>query len=122
MTTEFAVRLKRVYEPADPSDGRRVLVDRLWPRGLSKSAAAVDEWLRDVAPSTELRQDFHRGGLPFDLFEERYRAELQAARALQALLEEARRGPVTLLYAARDEQVNHAQVLASVLRERLAAG
>ncbi len=115
--------LKRVYEPADSADGRRILVDRLWPRGLSKDVAAVDQWLRDVAPSTALRRELHRGELPFEVFAERYRAELEdAGPALDALVEAVRRGPVTLLYGARDEQVNHAQVLAAVLRERLAAG
>jgi uncharacterized protein YeaO (DUF488 family) len=120
MTAERAVRVKRVYEPADAADGRRVLVDRLWPRGLSKTAAGVDEWLRDIAPSTALRQELHRGDLPFDAFVERYRAELAGSAALDALAEEARRGPVTLLYAARNEQDNHARVLAAVLEETLA--
>jgi uncharacterized protein YeaO (DUF488 family) len=120
VTAEPVVRLKRIYAPAEPDDGRRVLVDRLWPRGLSKTAAAVDEWLRDVAPSTELRLWFHHETDRFDEFEERYRAELDGSAALDSLVEEARRGPVTLLYAARDERVNHAQVLAAIIRERLA--
>lgn len=119
MTTR--VRLKRVYEPAGPDDGRRVLVDRLWPRGLSKTAAAADEWLRDVAPSPELRRWFGHDPERFGAFAERYRAELAGSPALAALLDAARRGPLTLLYAARDERVNHARVLAAVLEERLAA-
>lgn len=119
MTTR--VRLKRVYEPAGPDDGRRVLVDRLWPRGLPKTAAAADEWLRDVAPSPELRRWFGHDPERFGAFAERYRAELAGSPALAALLDAARRGPLTLLYAARDERVNHARVLAAVLEERLAA-
>lgn len=120
MTGAPAILLKRVYAPAEPGDGRRVLVDRLWPRGLSKDAAAVDEWLRDVAPTTALRQEFHRGGLAFDAFAERYRRELEDNAALDGLVEEARRGVVTLLYSARDEESNHARVLAAVLEQRLA--
>jgi uncharacterized protein YeaO (DUF488 family) len=114
------VLLKRVYAPAEPSDGRRVLVDRLWPRGLSKTAAAVDEWLRDVAPSPALRRWWDHDPDRFDEFAARYRAELAGGPALELLLEQVRRGRVTLLFAARDEHVNHAVVLADVLRERLA--
>jgi uncharacterized protein YeaO (DUF488 family) len=113
------VLLKRVYEPAEPGDGRRVLVDRLWPRGLSKTAAAVDEWLRDVAPSPELRRWFGHDPDRFAGFAERYRAELARNPALDDLLDEVRVEPVTLLYAAKDERVNHARVLAEVLEERL---
>lgn len=115
-----AVLLKRVYEPAAPGDGRRLLVDRLWPRGLAKTAAAADEWLRDVAPSAELRRWFGHDPARFAEFAERYRAELADNPALDDLLEEVRGGTVTLLYAAKDEQVTHARVLADVVAERLA--
>ncbi|MRG61381.1 DUF488 family protein [Agromyces sp. CFH 90414] len=109
---------KRVYDPAAATDGYRVLVDRLWPRGLSKERAAVDEWAKDVAPSPELRTEWHhaadREGT-FDGFAARYRAELdeggaaEAAEALLALAGEHDR--ITLLYGARDERMNHATVL-----------
>lgn len=114
-------RLKRIYLPPAPEDGTRVLVDRLWPRGLSKQSAAVDHWLRDVAPSDALRRWFHHQVALWSEFEARYRAELaaperQAALALLAGLIAA--GPVTLLYGARDELHNQARILAAVLAER----
>lgn len=118
-----AVHIKRIYEPASPDDGRRLLVDRLWPRGVSKARADLDAWLRDVAPSTELRKWFGHDPARWDEFVRRYRAELAAnPAALQPLLDAARRGPVTLLYAARDEVHNEAVVLRDVLLERLATG
>jgi len=119
MASESAVRIKRVYEPADVADGRRVLVDRLWPRGLTKAAAAVDDWLREVAPSPELRRWWDHDPDRMDEFARRYRAELAGNPAVETLLEEARAGTVTLLFAARDERVNHATVLAELLQERL---
>lgn len=105
------VLLKRVYEPANPSDGHRVLVDRLWPRGLSKAKAAVDLWLKDVAPSTELRQWFGHEPAKWPEFERRYRAELKGNPALAELEAMARKSQVTLLYGARDEVHNEAVVL-----------
>jgi len=111
--------LKRVYEPAAASDGYRVLVDRLWPRGVSKERAELDEWAKDVAPSPGLRTEWHHAPDRFDEFAARYRAELdehEAARALLALGE--RHDRVTLLFGARDEHVNHAAVLLEWLRER----
>lgn len=113
------VRLKRVYEPASADDGVRVLVDRLWPRGLSRESAGVDRWLKDVAPSPELRRWWDHDPGRTREFAHRYTAELDANPAvheLTALLAEA--PVVTLLYAAKDETVNHARVL----REYLAAG
>ncbi|WP_074261178.1 DUF488 domain-containing protein [Agromyces cerinus] len=104
--------IKRVYDRAEASDGYRVLVDRLWPRGVSKERAELDLWDKDVAPSPELRTEWHHNRERFDEFAERYRGELDAndaARALVALGEEHDR--VTLLFGARDEQVNHAAVL-----------
>ena len=111
--------LKRVYEPAAASDGYRVLVDRLWPRGVSKERAELDEWAKDVAPSPGLRTEWHHAPDRFDEFAARYRAEVdehEAARALLALGE--RHDRVTLLFGARDEHVNHAAVLLEWLRER----
>ena len=111
------VGIKRVYDSADHGDGWRVLVDRLWPRGLSKKRAALDEWRADLAPSTALRQWFHHDSARWREFGARYRAELRAhAAGLQALRQRARRQRVTLLYAARDPSVNHAVVLQAVLR------
>jgi len=109
------VRLKRVYEPPSPEDGTRVLVDRLWPRGLSKDAAAIDHWMKDVAPSTELRKWFGHDPARWNEFKRRYRSELHAhADALEAL-EKLAQGPITLLYAARDQEHNDAVLLRDML-------
>ena len=110
---------KRIYAPRCDADGYRVLVDRLWPRGMTKAAAGVDLWLREIAPSTELRRWYGHDVARWPEFRERYRAEL-ATRGdlLDRLLGIARReGTVTLLFAARDETHNEAEVLAEVLRE-----
>ncbi|MCM2330866.1 MAG: DUF488 family protein [Pseudomonas sagittaria] len=113
---------KRVYQPAAPDDGYRVLVDRLWPRGCSKASLPLDEWLRELAPSDGVRQAFAHEPERFAAFRAAYRAELAAAPALwQPLLERARRGTLTLLYAAHDERFNNARVLAEFLDEQLAA-
>ena len=114
----MAFVIKRVYDPAEASDGFRVLVDRLWPRGVSKERAELDLWDKEVAPSPELRTEWHHNRERFDEFAERYRGELdanEAARALIALGDEHDR--VTLLFGARDEQVNHAAVLLDWLGE-----
>lgn len=111
------MRLKRVYAPAGPDDGLRVLVDRLWPRGLTKSEAAVDLWLRDVAPSPELRRWFGHRPDRWEAFRRRYEAELKDNPAVDEL-RALGPGRVTLLYGARDEVRNHARVLL----DRLAAG
>lgn len=116
------VRVKRVYEPAAPADGYRMLVDRLWPRGLHKEGAQLDAWLRDLAPSTELRRLFGHDPAHWDEFRRRYHAEFAAPdrhAALTTLREEAQRGVVTLLYAARDEAHNNALVLRDVLIDML---
>jgi len=114
-------QIKRVYEPAADSDGFRVLVDRLWPRGLSKQRAALDEWWADIAPSTALRNWFHHDPVRWDEFGRRYRAELRShAAQLQALRRRARQQRVTLLYGARDRHINHATVLRDVLRRSAA--
>jgi uncharacterized protein YeaO (DUF488 family) len=111
------VRLKRVYEPPSPEDGYRVLVDRLWPRGLAKERARVDEWARELAPSDELRRWFGHRPERFDEFRRRYLEELRAREGeLRALRRRARAGTVTLLYAARDREHNDAVVLADLLR------
>ena len=114
------VRLKRAYEPAAPADGYRVLIDRLWPRGLSRERAALDEWERELAPSTDLRQWFGHDPQRFEEFRRRYLAELghQHPR-ISALRRRARAGPVTLVYSAHDTEHNDAVVLAEVLRRGL---
>lgn len=112
------VRARRVYEPPEPSDGRRVLVDRLWPRGLSRERARLDEWLKAVAPSDELRRWYGHEPGKFAEFTHRYEAELEdpgRAEALSHLREEARSGPVTLLTATRDLDRSEAAVLVAQL-------
>jgi uncharacterized protein YeaO (DUF488 family) len=108
---------KRVYEPADPADGSRVLVDRLWPRGLSKAEVHVDLWLKDVAPSAALRTWFGHDPARWEQFRTRYRAELDDnPEDLQRLRGLARQGKVTLLYSARDETHNQAVALLEYLK------
>lgn len=112
------LRLKRVYDDPAPEDGFRVLVDRLWPRGLSKDRAAIDLWAKDVAPTTELRKAFHHDGMDWSDFTSAYRAELTgpAALAVTALREEVARHPVvTLVFGAHDEAHNHARILREAL-------
>jgi len=112
-------RVKRIYEPAADDDGFRVLVDRLWPRGMPKEGAAVDLWLKEAAPSTELRKEFNHRPERFADFSDRYRQELDDNPAVDTLLELAAGHPrVTLLYAARNTEANNAQVLLDYLRGR----
>ncbi len=109
----MAIRLKRAYEPAEPADGYRVLVDRLWPRGLSKGRAAIDLWAKDVAPSTGLREWFNHEPERFPEFRMRYVAELEQNDAVADFRAVIREHPVvTFVYGAKDEQHNHAIVLA----------
>ena len=110
------LRVKRVYAEAAAGDGLRVLVDRLWPRGVSKQRAALDHWLKEVAPSHKLRREFHAGMLSFADFAARYREELEgnaAVEELRGLMEGAE--VVTLLYGVKDEEENHALVLRDFL-------
>ena len=109
-----SVAVKRAYDPPAPTDGVRILVDRLWPRGLSKQKAALDGWNKDVAPSTALRKWFDHRPERFAEFSKRYRAELKDNPAVAEL--RATKGKVTLVYGARDPAVNHAIVLAKVLK------
>ena len=116
------ILVKRVYEPAAKSDGFRVLVDRLWPRGLSKETAHLDLWLRDIAPSTTLRKWFNHDPDRWSEFQRRYHAELKAKRELlRELTTRAKRGAVTLLYSAKDEQHNQAIALRNFLLKRRAS-
>ncbi len=112
------IKLKRVYEQAEPSDGFRVLVDRLWPRGVSKEEAHIDEWLKDVAPSTELRTWFGHDPAKWTEFQQRYRAELKnKASTLEKLLADAAGRNTTLVYASREQHYNNVTVLKEVLEE-----
>ena len=117
--TAANVRLKRAYERPAREDGHRILVDRLWPRGLSKKAAAIDEWLKDIAPSTALRQWFGHDTTRWAEFQRRYRDEIRLNplqfRKLRAL---ARQGPITLVFSAHDEAHNDAVVLRALLLGR----
>jgi uncharacterized protein YeaO (DUF488 family) len=116
------VRIKRIYEPAAATDGERVLIDRLWPRGLTHEDAQLDDWLRDLGPSTELRRWFAHDPARFDEFRQRYAAELAAKPdELAELRRRARKRPLTLVYSARDTEHNDAVVLAEVLLKRSAA-
>lgn len=111
------VLLKRAYDPPEPADGTRVLVDRLWPRGMKKSAAAIDLWLKEVGPSTELRQWFAHDPKKWAEFHKRYRAELAHSKALEELRQVVKRSQrTTLVFAARDLEHNNAVVLRELLR------
>ena len=113
------IRIKRAYDPPERGDGRRLLVERLWPRGMKKEALALDAWPKGVAPSTELRQWFGHRVERWDEFRRRYRAELSAnPDGWTPILETANRGPVTLLYSAHDTEHNGALVLRDFLTER----
>ena len=112
------IQIKRVYEPAAKADGFRVLVDRLWPRGVTKAEAAIDLWAKDVAPSTELRKWFSHDSQRFDEFTKRYKEELRASEAAIAqMVSAANRARITLIYAARDPKVNHAAMLMRYLQQ-----
>jgi uncharacterized protein YeaO (DUF488 family) len=114
MVAKRFLAVKRVYEAPDPADGTRILVDRLWPRGLAKDKAKIDLWLKDIAPSDALRKRFHAKPAQWDAFRAAYADELEGAAAQAAakdLRERLRKGPVTLLYAARDERRNNAVAL-----------
>lgn len=114
------IRVRRVYEESSPADGARVLVDRVWPRGLRKDAARLDEWAKDVAPSTELRTWYRHDPAKFDEFSRRYAAELdepKAREALGRLRALAADRPVTLLTATKEIDLSQATVLAGLLRE-----
>jgi uncharacterized protein YeaO (DUF488 family) len=114
--TVFAI--KRVYEPVAKSDGKRILVDRLWPRGLRKQAAQLDDWLKVLAPSPALRKWFGHKPERFTEFKRRYKAELKANPDLKETVKSLRGRKITLLYGAKDPEINHAVVLAQELRRR----
>jgi uncharacterized protein YeaO (DUF488 family) len=112
------VRARRVYDEPDPGDGYRVLIDHVWPRGVSKERAHLDEWARELAPSDELRKWFDHVPARFGEFRTRYRKELAAhGEQIEQLRDRARSGPVTIVYAARDTEHNNAVVLAELIRD-----
>lgn len=108
------IKIKRVYEKAERSDGKRILIDRLWPRGIKK--IAIDVWIKDVAPSDELRNWFHHETPRWSAFRSRYRKELSHNKQAVAELRKAAKGTATLLYGAKDEKHNQAVVLAEYLK------
>jgi uncharacterized protein YeaO (DUF488 family) len=112
------VRAKRIYDEAEPDDGYRVLTDRIWPRGVSRERAKLDEWARELAPSGELRKWFDHVPERFDEFRARYRAELaDRPERIDELRAMAKKRPLTIVYAARDEERNNAVVLAELVRD-----
>ena len=116
------IQVKRVYEPADPQDGTRVLVDRLWPRGLTKEQVKADLWLKEAAPSSELRKWFHQNMQQWEVFQRRYLVELEGqTEAVAKLLELANENRLTLLFSSREAEHNHAMVLKEYLLARLGA-
>jgi uncharacterized protein YeaO (DUF488 family) len=117
--TGMTIRIKRAYDPPAPSDGERILIDRLWPRGVSRRTARIDQWMRDLAPSTELRRWFAHDPAKWPEFKRRYFAELRAVEEqVRGLATRARRRRVTLVYAARDEAHSNAAALREYLRRR----
>jgi len=114
----MAIKIKRAYEPPEPSDGTRVLVDRLWPRGMTKERAHIDEWMKEIAPSDELRIWFGHDPGKWTGFQKRYRKELhhsEQEKCIKKLRALAEKGTVTLVYGASDEDHNNAQVIRGVL-------
>jgi len=117
VTSTDRIRIKRIYDPVETEDGARVLVDGMWPRGVSKAGAALHSWRPDVAPSAELRKWFGHQVERWDEFRRRYRDELEGNGGAGELAEVADASPLTLLYSARDTEHNQAVVLADLLRD-----
>jgi uncharacterized protein YeaO (DUF488 family) len=117
-----SIGIKRIYEPRSRNDGERILVDRLWPRGLRKTDAAIDLWKKDIAPTPSLRTWFGHRADRFSVFKRRYREELKSNPAVAELLEAIGDRKATLLYAARDISINHAVILAEFLNKSRAGG
>jgi uncharacterized protein YeaO (DUF488 family) len=113
----MSIKIKRVYEEYDKADGYRILVDRLWPRGIKKENAKLDEWNKDIAPSTELRKKFHNGEEKFEEFVKSYKKELleNNKEELQRIKDLAKNKKVTFLYGSKDEEHNHAKVLGDII-------
>jgi uncharacterized protein YeaO (DUF488 family) len=120
----MAIQIKRIYEPSSPEDGRRILIDRIWPRGISKEQASIDTWLKDAAPNPDLRKWFGHKSERFAEFRSRYEEELANdpvhCEAVTLLCEAAAHSRVTLLYAAKDTEHNHAVVLQEWMARKIA--
>jgi uncharacterized protein YeaO (DUF488 family) len=116
------LRIKRVYDTTEPDDGKRILIDRLWPRGISKTAAHLDEWIKELAPSTELRNWFGHNDARWEEFRNRYIEELSSPdrmKLLKVLAKEAARETVTLVYGAKDIEHNNGIILKKVIEEHM---
>ena len=114
------IKLKRVYEAAASSDGSRVLVERLWPRGVRKASLRIDAWLKEIGPSNDLRRWFAHDPKKWDVFRERYFAELDSKpKVWKGLVQAARRGPITLIYSSRDPEHNNAVALKDYLQTKM---
>ena len=114
----MVIKIKRAYEKPDEGDGTRILVDRLWPRGLTKEKAKVDIWLKEIAPTTSLRKWFSHDPEKWDEFKKRYRSELKDNKeAVATLKDEIKKGPVTLIYGAKDEEHNEALLLKDAIEK-----
>jgi len=112
------VKVKRVYDPASPGDGRRILVDRLWPRGIRKEDAAIDEWPKDIAPSNELRKWYSHDPAKWGEFRKRYKAELKdKAGVIERLRQESKKRTVTLLYSSKETKLNNAVALKEFIEQ-----
>ena len=112
------IQLKRVYDPPAPEDGKRILVDRLWPRGIKKESLKMDEWLKEIAPSDQLRKWFSHDPGKYDEFKKRYTKELEdKSEILKRIKSEAKRGKVTILFSAKDTEHNNATVLKELLSQ-----
>jgi uncharacterized protein YeaO (DUF488 family) len=117
------LKIKRAYEPAEPSDGRRILIDRLWPRGVSKTEANIDLWLKELAPSTELRQWYGHDPEKWDEFKKRYIEEItspEKKKILEDIAHHARHNNITLVYSAKDTEHSDARVLAELINKNKA--
>jgi uncharacterized protein YeaO (DUF488 family) len=118
--SKVKINIKRVYEETDPADGVRILVDRLWPRGISKEKARIDFWVRQLAPSNELRKWYGHDPEKWPEFQKRYFAEIKAhPEELAELLEKVKKGPVTFLFASKEEKLNNAHALKLLVEKNL---
>jgi uncharacterized protein YeaO (DUF488 family) len=111
--------IKRIYDKVEVTDGTRILVDRLWPRGVKKSTAHIDKWVKEIAPSNELRLWFNHDPMKWEEFKKKYEKELEGNKALEELIGLARAGDITLIYAAQDTEHNNAVVLSEMISSRL---
>ena len=112
------IKIKRVYDPAEPGDGKRILIDRLWPRGLKKEDLKMDEWLKEIAPSDKLRKWFSHDPKKYEEFKKRYAKELEDKSGILARIKaEAKKGTVTMLFSAKDTEHNNAKVLRELLTQ-----